>query len=133
MKRVSQSGRRHPEHLGLAEVADRESQRVPGDVVDREAVADRRAERQTDGRVRPGAGPETAPRTSALALRAERRVDAARPLRSATAGRSSTLTRPPSVFRPNSALCGPRTNSICSMSSSSTFDELAFSCGTPSM
>ena len=43
------------------------------------------------------------------------------------------LTRPPSVFRPNSALCGPRTNSICPISSSSRLDELVFNCGTPSM
>ncbi len=43
------------------------------------------------------------------------------------------LTRPPSVLRPNSALCGPRTNSTCDTSSSSMLDELVFSCGTPSM
>ena len=43
------------------------------------------------------------------------------------------LIRPPSAFRPNSALCAPRTNSICSMSINSMFEELAFSCGTPSM
>jgi hypothetical protein len=37
------------------------------------------------------------------------------------------FTTPPSVLRPKSALSGPRTNSICSTSSSSMFDELAFS------
>jgi hypothetical protein len=44
-----------------------------------------------------------------------------------------TLIRPPSVFRPYKALCGPRTNSIWSISRSSRLDELAFNCGTPSM
>ncbi len=44
-----------------------------------------------------------------------------------------TLIRPPMAFRPKSALCAPRTNSICSTSISSMFAELAFSCGTPSM
>ena len=44
-----------------------------------------------------------------------------------------TLTMPPSVLRPNSGLCGPRTNSIWLTSSSSMFDELLFNCGTPSM
>ena len=43
-----------------------------------------------------------------------------------------TLMRPPSVLRPKSALCGPRTNSICSTSRSCTLDELELSCGTPS-
>src|SRR5688500_18856483 len=40
---------------------------------------------------------------------------------------------PPSVLRPNSVLCGPRTNSIWLTSSSSIFEELLFNCGTPSM
>src|SRR5262245_16308690 len=44
-----------------------------------------------------------------------------------------TLTRPPSVLRPKSALCGPRTNSTCCTSSRSMLDELLLSCGTPSM
>jgi hypothetical protein len=44
-----------------------------------------------------------------------------------------TLTSPPSVFRPNSALCGPRTNSTWLTSRSSMLEELELSCGTPSM
>jgi hypothetical protein len=43
------------------------------------------------------------------------------------------LTRPPSALRPNSALCGPRTNSICWTPINSMLDEFAFNCGTPSM
>jgi hypothetical protein len=43
------------------------------------------------------------------------------------------LITPPRAFRPNSALCGPRTNSTCSTSRNSMLDEFAFSCGTPSM
>ena len=38
-----------------------------------------------------------------------------------------TLTMPPSVLRPKSGLCGPRTNSIWLMSRSSMFDELLLS------
>ena len=49
-------------------------------------------------------------------------------------GRSlAMLMTPPSVLRPKSALCGPRTNSTCSTPLNSMFDEFAFSCGTPSM
>jgi len=58
---------------------------------------------------------------------------ASEPVHPAIDGRLlTTLIKPPSALRPNSALCGPRTNSIRSTSSNSTLDELAFSCGTPS-
>src|SRR5262245_23619084 len=39
---------------------------------------------------------------------------------------------PPSAFRPNNPLCGPRTNSICETSRSAMLEEFAFNCGTPS-
>src|SRR5262245_9220424 len=56
------------------------------------------------------------------------------PLHPESDGRAvEMLTRPPSVLRPNNALCGPRTNSIWFTSSSSMLEEFALSCGTPSM
>src|SRR5687767_3520423 len=56
------------------------------------------------------------------------------PLQPLSDGRSvTTLTRPPSVLRPNSALCGPRTNSTRSTLSRPMLDVLVLSCGTPSM
>ena len=93
------------------------------------AVAERRARRR--------ACPATAARTrSPRTSRAPALPNGAAtlPVHFVSDGRALvTLTRPPSVLRPNSALCGPRTNSICSTSSSSMLDELALSCGTPSM
>ena len=38
----------------------------------------------------------------------------------------ATFTTPPSVLRPNRALCGPRTNSSWVTSSSSMLDEFVF-------
>ena len=77
-------------------------------------------------------GPDTPPRTVHAPWLPNGSVNA--PVHPAIDGRLLvTLTRPPSVLRPNSALCGPRTNSIWSTSSSSMLDEFAFSCGTPSM
>ena len=43
------------------------------------------------------------------------------------------FTSPPSVFRPKSALCGPRTNSTWLTSRNSMLEEFVLSCGTPSM
>src|SRR5688572_20776867 len=42
------------------------------------------------------------------------------------------LISPPSAFRPNSALCGPRTNSTCATSRKSKLVVFALNCGTPS-
>ena len=77
-------------------------------------------------------GPDTPPRTVQAPWLANGSVS--EPVQPRIDGRLLvTLTSPPRVLRPNSALCGPRTNSIWSTSSSSRLDEFAFSCGTPSM
>ena len=76
-------------------------------------------------------GPETLPRASHMPKLPNGTVTA--PVHADIDGRAVvTLTMPPSVLRPNSGLCGPRTNSIWPTSSSSMFDELLLSCGTPS-
>ncbi len=77
-------------------------------------------------------GPDTPPRTVQAPWLANGSVS--EPVQPVIEGRLLvTFTRPPNVLRPNNALCGPRTNSIWSTSSSSMLEELAFSCGTPSM
>ena len=122
---------RHPQHLGLAEVRGPGVERVAGDVVDREAVALAMSVREPH-RDRPGHGAGDGGADVARPGAAERRGHLAGP--AVRDGRTLvTFTSPPSVFRPKSALCGPRTNSICSTSSSSMLDELELSCGTPSM
>jgi hypothetical protein len=58
----------------------------------------------------------------------------ARPVHLVSEGRALLmLINPPRVLRPNSALCGPRTNSTWSTSRKSRLDELVLSCGTPSI
>ena len=62
--------------------------------------------------VLPTTGPEAAARTPTLAVVGERDRRGRPPVAAKRRPAVDTLITPPSALRPNSALCGPRTNSI---------------------
>ena len=125
------AARRRPEQLSLRGEGLARIEVVAGQIVDREPVA---ATVCSDGAT-PSLPSTTGPADAAAHVA---RVDVGEWHRQAAGPAESdgralvTLITPPSVLRPNSALCGPRTNSTCPTSSRSMLDVLEFSCGTPS-